>query len=278
MIGIVWLASYPKSGNTWLRLALESLMAGGAPVRLNHVKQLRLGAASRSLLEEVLGVDTSDLSHEEIEELRPRCYEAIARDAKRPLFMKVHDARISTAGGEPLFPPDITSAAIYIVRDPRDVAVSYAYHSGVSIDAMIGIMANPRYVAARGVSSMSASVPQRYLSWSAHVESWLDTPDMKILLLRYEDMVRDFATELGRVAAFLGMEPSPGAIAGAVAATRFERLQEAEASEGFRELAPTAARFFRKGVAGGWRTDLSDKQVRQIESDQGVAMKRMKYA
>jgi len=177
MSGFIWLASYPKSGSTWLRLALESLAQCGAPVRLNDERG-RAGLGSlRDMFEDVLCVDTSHLSADEIDELRPRSYEIIGRETEPPKILKVHDAWTLTKAGVPLFPRAATAGAIYLVRDPRDVAVSCAYHEGIAFDVQIERMAMADYRASVSIKSLRRQVPQHFLSWSAHVQSWLDAPN-----------------------------------------------------------------------------------------------------
>ena len=277
MSGFIWLASYPKSGSTWLRLALESLAQSGAPVRLNDERG-RAGLGSlRDMFEDVLCVDTSDLSADEIDELRPRCYEIIGRETEPPKILKVHDAWTLTKAGVPLFPRAATAGAIYLVRDPRDVAVSCAYHEGIAFDVQIERMATADYRASVSVKSLRRQVPQHFFSWSAHVQSWLEAPELRLLQVRYEDMVDDFAAQLRRIAAFLGLPETEDAIAGAVAATRFEVLQQAEMAEGFGERPRTAKLFFRKGVAGGWQQELTPEQAARIERDHGAVMRRLGY-
>ncbi|HYD68963.1 sulfotransferase domain-containing protein [Azospirillum sp.] len=279
MSGFHWLASYPKSGNTWLRLGLFSLSRDGAtPDFASHRTFISI-ASTRAAFDSRLDVESSDLTDDEAAALRPRLYEAEAQAAANPLLRKVHDAWTLTAAGEPLFPPAVTLGTVYIVRDPRDVAVSLTHHMGMKQDEAIAFLADPAATLARSGPRCKAQLPQRLLTWSAHVESWLDAPELPPpLLLRYEDMLDDAAAALLRIARHLGWEATTEAAAKAADATRFEALRAAEERHGFRERPAKAARFFRRGVAGGWRDTLTATQAARIERDHGTVMARLGYA
>lgn len=278
MSGHHWLASYPKSGNTWLRLALGSLANGGAPPDFTAEGRFAPLAADRAALDHLLDVESSDLTPDEVAALRPRLHEAAARTATAPLLRKVHDAWTLTPDGRPLFPPSATLATVYMVRDPRDVAVSLADHMGTDLERTIAFMANPDATLAPAGRRGQAQLPQRLLTWSAHVESWLDAPGMPApLLLRYEDLAADAAAALLRVARHLGC-PATAETAGLAAeVTRFKALRAAEEEHGFRERSPKAGRFFRRGVAGGWRDSLAPAQAARIEGNHAAVMARLGY-
>lgn len=276
MNGFYWLASYPKSGNTWLRLFLESLITGSNSFDINKLKNCTIHAASRSRFDRILDIESGDLTDEEITRVRPRLYGIEAQQAKSSLLSKVHDAWELTSAGEALFPPEVTLGAIYIVRDPRDVAVSMAHHVNHPIDKVIERMANPVAQAEDNRRCMPEKLPQRLLSWSRHVESWLNAP-VKLLLLKYEDMLQQPEKCFGEAAHFLGFDASPDAIAAAVNAVRFDRLQRTEETNGFIEKPLAAARFFRRGIAGGWRDSLTPEQIQRIEADHQRVMKNLGY-
>lgn len=274
----VWLASYPKSGNTWMRIALTSLLNGGGGVDLNGL-QNGIGAflALRSRLDRALDVDTSDLSPEEINRLRPQLYGFTDTGPGEVAIWKVHDGWSRTVEGAALFPASVTAAALYLVRDPRDVAISFAHHFDMGIDAAIEIMADPDYWVAVGTKSAAYHLPQFYSSWSQHVLSWLDASGLDPLVIRYETMTADLAGVLQKVTAVLGWECRADVIAGAVAATAFGRLRRQEETAGFAESPRGGSPFFRRGVAGGWRDTLTAVQRARIERDHGAVMQRLGY-
>jgi aryl sulfotransferase len=277
MSGFFWLASYPKSGNTWVRLALRSLQNNGAPVDFSDDSGWAPNAAWRHTFDEALHVESSDLTAEEAENLRPRLHEQLARVARAPMVMKVHDAWTMTAAREPLFAPALTLGAVYIVRDPRDVAVSHAAHLGQSFENTISAMANPGACAADAKNRLEPQLRQRLLTWSGHVESWLDAADIRVLTVRYEDMLARPIDTLGRIVAFLEWDASAEAVASAIEATRFEKLKQQEDLYGFRERTGRSSRFFQRGVSGGWRDLLAPELAERIQRDHGRVMARLEY-
>lgn len=277
MNGVIWLVSYPKSGNTWLRLALRSLRQGGRPVNINEQQTDAPIIASRALFDDLLGVDSADLGDDEVAAARPALHRMLATTTDAGGYYKVHDAWTRNEAGEPLFPKD-AGRAVYLVRDPRDVAVSFAHHMNMSIDEAIGAMANPDRMLSWTRSRLGRQIPQLISSWSNHVLGWLDQSGVDLLLLRYEDMQDDPQAALARVAAFCGLSPSPQAVAGAVAATRFDTLRTQEESGGFIECPTNVSRFFRRGVAEGWRDSLTPEQAGRIVRDHALVMARLGYA
>ncbi|CAD6875577.1 sulfotransferase domain-containing protein [Methylomonas fluvii] len=276
MNGFYWLASYPKSGNTWLRLFLESLFLDGDTPDINALQTVGNNAANRYAFDRVLDIASSDLTDDEITCARPRQYEIEAREAQAPMLRKAHDAWRLTPAGEPLFPPGLTLGAVYIVRDPRDVAVSLAHHMNQTIDQSIQRMCDPEAVMERGLRRVPDQLPQLLMSWSQHARSWLEAP-VPLLLLKYEDLLADPATHFGSAVQFLQAKAAPDKIAAAVEAVHFERLRAMEESEGFAEKQPGMERFFRRGIAGGWRDSLSSGQIGRIEADHGDMMHRLGY-
>lgn len=277
MTGAVWLASYPRSGNTWTRLALKSLQGGGGNVELDELSSFGNLFTSRELLDETLEVDSGLLTEDETLELRPDLHARVFETRDPPLVAKVHDAWIRSPGGRPLYDAAFTHAAIYLVRDPRDVAISWAKFTAQTIDASIAFMGDPKAGLGRFNGPVALQVFQPVKSWSGHVRSWIDDSGLDPLVVRYEDMVADPAAALARMAGRIGWEADAETIAGAVAATEFSRLADKEKRLGFRERAPRTESFFNKGKAGAWRDILTPEQAARIERDHEEVMARFGY-
>ncbi|CAN5374618.1 sulfotransferase domain-containing protein [soil metagenome] len=275
--GVLWLASYPKSGNTWARIALLSLREGGAHLDLNEVVGFFKMPTTRLLFDKILEVEAGNLRLDELEFLRPALHDAIAALEDEPQLLKVHDHWFRNTAGRPIFDRSHTHGAIYIIRDPRDVAISWARFSSRSIDWGIGNLADPASQMASSRTKSVSSIAQRLGHWSAHVTSWIDESGLAPLVVRYEDMHADLAGTLARMADYIGWTTSPEAIAGAIEASRFDRLAAQEQQISFSEMPDTASQFFVSGRAGGWRDILTPEQAATIERDHGAVMRRFGY-
>jgi aryl sulfotransferase len=274
--GIYWLASYPKSGNTWLRALLTNYSSDGdEPADIN---QLHGGGTAflRETFDNLTGIESADLTPQQIERYRPLAYEHFAADHAEPPFLKIHDAYTCNADARPLFPERATAGVIYLVRNPLDVVISYAHHRARPVDDTIQFMSrHDAILAGSGISG--TQLPQRLLSWSGHVRSWVDAPGLNRLVVRYEDMVRQPVETFAAIVRFAGLAGDRERLERAVEFSRFERLQSQEAAHGFAEKQPTAASFFRAGRAGAWRDCLSDAQVQRVVGDHHEVMHRFGY-
>lgn len=277
MGGIFWLASYPKSGNTWFRSVLRTYMSGAeGPVDINALQTGQI-ASSRAWVDDVAGFDTADLTQTEIEDLRPHVYRWSAREYPETSYHKIHDAYRMTREGRPVVDDEASRGAVYIIRNPLDVAPSYAAHNGTDIDTAITRMGEHDHALARARKALPSQLLQVMGSWSDHVTSWVDAPDLALHLIRYEDMHARPEETFGGALAFLGLDRDDAVVARAVALCRFEKLAGQEAEHGFRERPHKAERFFRQGRAGGWREALSPEQVARIIADHGPVMERFGY-
>ncbi|HVZ52479.1 MAG TPA: sulfotransferase domain-containing protein [Pseudolabrys sp.] len=293
MTRTIWLASYPKSGNTWFRMLVANLSAKGeGPVDINDLPERGGIASARAPFDYLLLIESGLLTHDETDALRPRVYEELARgaaddeydkpeDAPPVRFVKTHDAYTSTSKGEPLLAGRRgADGAILIVRDPRDVAPSFANHNGGSIDEAIQFMNSPEAAFCAKPGRQHNQLRQQLPGWSGYTATWLEQKDIPIHLVRYEDMQADTAGVLARALAFAGRPASDEEIRRAVAFADFARLQEQEKAKGFREAPYGRGRemsFFRRGQSGAWRDELTMEQVLLLENEHAPMMRRLGY-
>lgn len=277
MARLIWLSSYRKSGNTWVRLFLSRLHRPEG-IDLTRMQATGFMAAGRAVLEEYLSISLADLPPDMVTNLRPAAYRTLAATPNQSsLVFKVHEQFGRTPDGQWLFPPEATAGCVHIVRDPRDVCLSLSAHENVTVDKAISILADrARTISRRGPRGMT-QVSQFEGSWSDHARSWLES-GLPRLTVRYEDMLADPEAVQARIAAFCGIDATPDTIRMAVEETRFERLRDQEAASGFRERPKGMDRFFREGRAGQWREALSAEQIRRIERDHGEVMRQLGYA
>jgi len=274
---ILWLASYPKSGNTWLRIFLENLL--GRDDHVADINDLRVTeyAGTRRVFDNLVGLEASDLTPSEVERYRTEVYRILAEKSSRALLIKAHDAYTCQRGGEPLFPSDVSRGVVYILRNPLDVAVSFANHYKRSIDSAITRMGNETAVVSGEPDCLSKQLRQRIGSWSSHVLSWTGQTSIPVHVLRYEDMISQPLSAFGATSRFAGLETNEEALATAIAACSFDRLQTQEREFGFRERLRASQVFFRQGQVGGWRSVLTPLQVDRILTKHGEVMRRFGY-
>jgi aryl sulfotransferase len=286
----IWLASYPKSGNTWFRMLVANLSAKDKPVDINDLPERGGIASARGPFDYLTLIDSGLLTHDEIDGLRPRVYEELASGAQddeydKPeeippvRFVKVHDAYTLTPRGEPLLASRRgADGAIVIVRDPRDLAPSLANHNRTDINGAIALMNNRDATYCAKPGRLDAQLRQQVPSWSGHVASWLDQTAVPAHLIRYEDLQADTAAALGAALAFAGRPTTDEDVRRAVAYADFAELRRQELDKGFSETPRRpGGLFFRRGEVGSWREELTAEQVARIEAAHGPMMRRLGY-
>jgi Sulfotransferase domain len=273
----IWIASYPKSGNTWVRVFIHNLLrelrghTDGAQ-DINALHEMTMRESLAPWFARRLGKSPHDATAREIAEARTNVQADMVRGEGGPLYIKTHNA-VAIVEGFPAVNFEVTLAAVYIVRNPLDVAVSYAHYSGLQADRIIDYMADPS-----GNIHMSKERVYEFLgSWSFHVASWMSVPDRPILLLRYEDMLAAPEPSFGRLAAFLRLKPDPVQLRRAIEKSSFAELARQEEERGFVERPKTSEKFFRAGKAGQWREVLSQSEVNAIVSTHAPMMMRLGY-
>ena len=236
-----FLVSFPRSGNTWTRFLICNLMNPDDPVDFAHLE---------SRIPEIYDTTDRDL-----------------RAFKRPRMIKSHES----------FDPRYRKI-IYIVRDPRDVVVSYyefqLKRRVISDDCSLEDFV-PRF--------MDAEFEPKTGSWRDHVVSWMATRlgSPNFLLLRYEEMLANTKQEGAKIASFIGVDASPERIARAVelsSADRMRKLEKQQAGQ-WKETKKTRQDkpFVRKAASGGWKSTLPERSVALLEKTWGEVMRSVGY-
>jgi hypothetical protein len=271
---LVWLASYPKSGSTWLRAFLHNyIREPETPYDINSLMDLSIGESGASLYRPHDPRSPLEWSVADVQRMRPLVHRDLTRLHPDLVFVKTHNASL-VVEGVPMVTPEVTAGAIYVVRDPRDVAISFSNHAGLSIDEMIAFMADPNAAGA----ATEQTVHERFASWSIHVHYWTRNPNPRLLVIRYEDMLAKPRHVFGDVIRFLGQDPPATRLDRAIGFSRFAVLSQQERLQGFAERPRAAvAPFFRAGRAGQWREALTARQTDRIVADHQAMMTRFGY-
>jgi hypothetical protein len=237
-----FVVSYPRSGNTWTRFLIANLVYPGKDVAFLNIEKLI--------------PDTSSQSNRAL------------KATPRPRIIKTHEYF------DHRYPK-----VIYIVRDPRDVALSY-YDFGRKYRQIADGYPLERYVD-DFVNGKLISIG--WGTWGENVASWLYTRGKRkeFLLLRYEDMMKDTYHELARIAQFLNINADADRLKTAVERSSADRMRELEKQEADKWVATKNRRkdipFVRVAKSGGWRTSLPESCVRQIENTWGELMTTLGY-
>lgn len=272
MGNIVWLASYPKSGNTWLRAFLANLIANRPePVPLAELPNYGRLEAEPELYSRIAGRPSTELDFAQLCALRPQVHAAIAAAAPKTVFVKTH-SMAGVMDGVPLLTPSVSAGAICVVRNPLDVAVSMSHHFGIDLDAAIDYLGNEN----SATENSELFVSEFLGSWSQHAKSWADLESERILVLRYEDLLEKPAKWFGRVARLVGTGER-ARIERAIRHADFRALAEMEKRDGFVEVPTAGKRFFRAGRSNQWRERLSRDQVARVVAAHREQMQRFGY-
>jgi len=239
----VFLASYPRSGNTWMRFLLSELISG---------QTADFGTVETAI--PYIGIQ-----NRRVPALLPNGGQVFkTHEQYRVEYQRV----------------------VYLVRDPRDVAVSNYEHERASLSYVDHGLDHflDQYV--RGRASA-------FGSWRTHTESWLNSPLFErgtLLLIKYEDLRSDPERTLARVADFLGLQVDSGAIRNAVLNNALSNMRLKEdrrmAKVGFfgKPELLESGRFVRQGSVGGWSKRLTERQSALIEDHAGTLLQILGYA
>ena len=289
-----YLASYPKSGNTWCRVfitelrrlaGLDSTEATAAAER--EEQELRLNrdlatgsiVSSRHWLDDQLGIESSDLSWAELDKVRGRAGHQRALYAESLRYHKVHDAFVSPdSAGCPVVPVKGCRGAVVVIRHPADVAVSLSHFFSWPLERCVDFLLDDQAGLCRSSKRGGPQVRQFMGTWANHVHSWVDQHHIPVLLLRYEDLLNEAQAQFSRLACFLDLPAEPELIAEAVVKSNFETLRAKEEREGgFHERPNGCERFFRTGRSGEGRLTLTSDQFARLTGAFAVSLKHFGY-
>lgn len=271
---VVFLASYPRSGNTFARILLG---AYHGVEDLNRLEDAIPADTSDFLWQSVPDYETQEISARNHWRFRRQVIEDYRGGPSTLPFrgLKTHTANLA-AFGAPAFDLRPDDRVIYLARHPLDVALSNADYNNHDLDASIDLMCRPGTCVAAGTL---ASVEARG-SWPEHVAGWLNAALCPVLPVRYEDLLADTEEMLRRMLDFIGLPVDEARLKRAVELADFSRVQSQEKETGFQEAPANtrSGRFFREGRSGQWRTEMSLKQVERLSGYCAETMTRLGYS
>lgn len=268
---IKWLASYPKSGNTWVRLLLYAYTFEA--LELDQIQGFITSDLIPGAWFSASPVPWGILTEEQ--KLLVRYTALITILTTRCIYdtiLKTHCA-CATINSVSLIPNELTKCAVYILRDPRDVVISYANHMGKTIDESIEMMK----CSSIALDFKETGIVQPTGSWSVHANTWLTQGNFERTIVKYEDLKLNTAYELKRILKlyYPDKEIDENRVNKAVELCNFERLKRLEEKKGFQE-APDNVTFFKSGKST-WRDVLTSDQIQKIQDDHGEAMGHLGY-
>ena len=270
---ILWLTSYPKSGNTWVRAFLGNYLGASLGNSIDNIGKIK-SFPKKKQFENIVDERVLKKDGLEIFKYFIAAQKNINKNNKFHLI-KTHNFYGSVKNSE-FSNKENTVGFIYIVRDPRSIAVSYAHHEDISFEQSIEQMFNENRIATNDKFYFEARS-----SWRGHLLSWLGSPYPK-LLIKYEDLKKDpfhnFELILKFINQFLDKKIDINAkkIEKIIKISSFESLSKLENEIGFKEkLGKT--NFFRKGDIDEWKNVLSNEMIKKIEDKFQKEMKELNY-
>lgn len=259
MPGILWLASFPKSGNTWLRIFIENLFRNTRePASINDMGVVKYGDMMIPLYERIAGRPIAGLDDAAIHALREPLQRFLASQPETAI-VKTHNA-LMLHEGKPLICLEHTAGAVYVLRNVFDVTVSYAEHYRLSIDDAVESMTSDF----QWTHTTGAAVFQILGNWTDHYRSWHTVPNFDPLTLKYEDMVKHPTAAFGAFMKYLGVPRNEERLKRAIRNSSFSEVAKQEKSAGFRERVHDKHVFFRQGRIGGYRERLSADHIKRL--------------
>ena len=290
---VFWIASYPKSGNTWMRAILAGLFNtndGNFNFKLfNNITSFDISCN----YEFVENINKSDFDN--LQELKILCkywIEAQKKIKKKQKFsfFKTHSCNV-ILDRHHYTDPSSCNGLIYLVRDPRDVAISYSKHYRKDIDSVIELMNDKNFIYKyEKINHKVDNIPLPYLisSWDIHYKTWLNLKVPKIVI-KYESLLEDPKKIIYMLINFFEKNYSikfnnlEKIVSNILKSTNFENLQNHEKKHGFNEASyfffreGLAEYFFRKGKARQWENDLTNYQIKNIEKNFRSTMNELNY-
>lgn len=240
-------------------LLAHYFMPKGSAPDINNLRQFTTGDGRVDFYAAAAGGTYNAQGIDDWLRVRPQALRLIAGSKNSHHFVKTHCQAINYMGQD-LVPSEVTAAAVYILRNPFDVSLSYARHMSSTVDEAIELM---------GRRDNIMGSPQHVYDilgrWDDHIDTWVDANGLAVHLVRYEDLLnKPGATMRQLLDGFLKVRVDAPKLAYAIKSTSFEAMRQQEERLGFAERPAVMAQFFARGHAGGWRDEMTPIQVARV--------------
>ena len=280
---ITWIVSYPKSGNTYVRMLLSSFFFtnDGRATDFSKIQNI-FSMNHYNIYKTINNFPTYDKlieNPQEICEYWIGAQEILSNKIKNNLFVKTHNCMAEIL--KKYFTNEImTKCFIYVVRDPRSVAVSYSHHMQKTIDETINFMTNKNYIIL--YKKEDKTLPEILSSWNIHYNSWKQFLSKgNGILIKYEDLITNpkntFILILNFLRRHINFDINENKVNKTIDVTSFKNLQKLENEKGFSESPNIKNKFFRKGITNEWKDCLTKEQLNKIEKNFYIEMKELGY-
>ncbi len=288
---IFWICSYPKSGNTWLRLILAGLFfTNNGKVDnfnlLNKIPKFDLlenFKFIKDLSKQDYNLIFKKKAYDEESLITYSKYWIEAQKRKNIIegnfsFFKTHNARVKINSNY-YTTSKTTLGFIYITRDPRDIVISYSNHMKKSVDYTIDFLLNGQIM---GKEMNIKIMPEIILNWKDNYVSWKKFTDVPSLFLKYENMLDDPNKEIIKIINFLNknfnieIKNKIEKIKNIIKSTNFSKIEKLEKKIGFKENLKLE-KFFRVGKKNQWKNKLTPNQLSLIQNSFEKTMMELKY-
>ena len=281
---IIWIASYPKSGNTWVRSLLSTyLYTEDGNFNFNLLKKI-LKFPSKKYLKYFIE-DFSDIK--KVSDYWIAAQERINLfNENKSVFLKTHSA-LCTLENNSFTNKQNTQAVIYIVRDPRNVITSISNHYSLSIEESYDFMIDSKKIlTADRWGGEDFGISEVLGSWSQHYQSWQNIKFAPILNIKYENLIDDTKNSLITIINFLqkftNVKTDEKKILETIKSCNFENLRKMEIKQGFVEAAYSEklekkVNFFHLGKENNWKKLLKPDVEKKIRKTFNNEMKELNY-
>ena len=278
---IIWLASYPKSGNTWVRSIISSLLySDDGDFNFELIKKIKQFPEKKYFKDLISDFGNFD----EIKRNWITVQDSINLDNQIKI-LKTHQGKY-TVGKDSFTNSQNTLAKIYIVRDPRTLVSSISNHYTLSLNEACNFLMTPQIIGnSKRWEENQIGMKCLLGKWNDHYRSWTRNKN-NLLLIKYEDLVQNPNNELEKIINFLknylNIKTNINKNKKILESTSFKNLKQMEQEGLFKENVlnkknDNKVNFFHLGPANNWKETLNEDDKNKIEKNFYEEMTELKY-